>query len=259
MVLEGNMSADIPSQNSTECHRGGITHDQVYTDRQTGRVVTRSVPECVTVNGDIYLGDNPNSQRQVARIDRADERYVENRLSPGAAQYGDNYTGSAARIAELERQNYYLQQQLQQRSQMQMAPEYAVQQRQYGINPIQLAGASIGGLIGYEAMHHRGYGGYRHGGIGGGPLGLLAGSLIGGAIAGQNGYPTEYMAAPPVMMGWNNPGQYHYRHESPMQIYQQQRNMQMMRERQALMSQSAYYTAGNTYANYGDSDFYSYS
>ncbi|MDR3613886.1 MAG: hypothetical protein P4L53_09965 [Candidatus Obscuribacterales bacterium] len=251
MAYEGNYPVDNPGQNSVECRRGGITHDQVYTDRQTGRVITRSTPECVTINGDIYLGDNPNSQRQISRIDRMDERSLDNRLSPGAREYGDNYTGSAARIAELERQNYYLQQQLSQRNQM--GYEYPPQQRYYGINPMQMAGAGIGGIIGMEMMQHRG--GYRHGGPGG-ALGFLAGSLIGGALTGGNTYPPEYMA-PPRMMAWNNPEPYHYRHESPMQMYQQQRYMAMLRQRQAAIYNPGYQTYASN-ADY-DSDYYSYN
>jgi hypothetical protein len=255
MGYEGNWQPDNQTQASD--HRRGITHDQVYTeDRRAGRVGNRVTGDCITVNGDIYLGDNPNGQRQANRYDRADERNLDSYQSPGARQYGDNYTGSAARIAELERQNYYMQQQLAQRSHMPY--EYGMQQRQYGISPLQMAGAGIGGLIGFEAMQHRGYGGYggygghRHGG--GGVLGFLAGSLIGGAMAGGGTYQAEYMPPPPAM-AWNNPMPYHYRHESPMQMYQQQRNMAIMRQREQMLAQSGYYNTSNTYDN---SDSYSY-
>jgi hypothetical protein len=257
MVYEGNYPLDNPGQNSGDCRRGGITHAQVYTDRQTGRTVTRSAPECVTINGDIYLGDNPNSQRQVSRIDRMDERNLDNRLSPGATQYGDNYTGSASYIAELERQNYYLQQQLSQRNQM--GYEYPPQQRPYGIDPMQMAGAGLGGIIGMEMMQHRG--GYRHGGPGG-PLGFLAGSLIGGALAGGSTYLQEYYLQPEPMLAWNNPQPYHYRQESLQQMYQQQRNMDIMRQSRMMAYNSGYQTYNPGYQTYAsnsdyDSDFYS--
>lgn len=156
-------------------------------------------------------------------------------------------------MAELERQNYYLQQQLSERQQYQTnyGPQYAAYQyripeQHYGPNPGQIVGALAGGVLGAVAFGgHRGYEGgyYRHGN---GALGFLTGSLIGGALAGGNNYQSDYYPPPPPPMNaWNTaqayqyqqyqPGyQYQYRHESPMQrYYEQQREMAMLRRQQS--------------------------